>query len=230
MATFQTHFTTATVISSMLATGLLVTHLTTPKVAFFYTLLGTLGGLLPDLDAPKSIPARLFFSLSGILVATLVTVSIQERFTTLELLTLGILIYFGAYYSLYQWITKLTVHRGNFHSILAAFCFGLAITAGSYHFIKVPEWEAWIGGGFVTTGYLVHLLLDEMYSVDLKGRKLKKSFGSAFKIMSLRYKMSSLLLMLATVWFFLLTPNIDHHQRGSYTSKVFTFILTLYKL
>ena len=33
-------------------------------------------------------------------------------------------------------------------------------------------------------GYLIHLILDEIYSVDITGRKIKKSFGSALKICS----------------------------------------------
>ncbi len=34
----------------------------------------------------------------------------------------------------------------------------------------------------VTIGYIVHLVLDEIYSVDLKNRKIKKSFGTALKL------------------------------------------------
>src|SRR2546425_855094 len=59
-----------------------------------------------------------------------------------------------------------------------------------------------------TTRYLIHLILDEMYSVDLIGTKIKKSFGTALKIVSTNMKATSLLL-LATVLVFYMTPSTE---------------------
>ena len=36
--------------------------------------------------------------------------------------------------------------------------------------------------GAVVAGFLSHLLLDEIYSVDCHGLRLKKSFGTALKL------------------------------------------------
>ena len=44
---------------------------------------------------------------------------------------------------------------------------------------------AWLVGAFVAGGFLVHLILDEIYSVDLLGQKIKCSFGSAFNMGSM---------------------------------------------
>jgi hypothetical protein len=209
MANFKTHFTVAITVSSALTVGLLIIDLATPKTALFYTLLGTLGGILPDLDSPHSIPAQLFFTLSGILFASLLTISQLPKFSQVELLLLGGMTYFSVYYGVSKLVAKLTIHRGNFHSILAALWFGLATTACSYQLFATRELVAWLAGAFVTIGYLVHLLLDEIYSVDLANRKLKKSYGSALKLASLRYKMSTILLLLATVATFLFTPSTD---------------------
>jgi hypothetical protein len=209
MANFKTHFTVAITISSTLTIGLLILNLATPKTALFYASLGTLGGILPDLDAPHSIPAQLFFTLSGILFASLLTMSQLPKLSQVELLLLGGMTYFSVYYGMSKLVAKLTSHRGNFHSILAAFWFCLATTAGAYQLFATRELVAWLAGAFVTIGYLIHLLLDEIYSVDLANRKLKNSFGSALKLASLRYKMSTLLLLLATLGTFLFTPSTD---------------------
>ena len=53
---------------------------------------------------------------------------------------------------------------------------------------------------------MIHLILDEMYSVDLIGTKIKKSFGTALKIISANMKVTSLL-FLATVLAFYMAPS-----------------------
>jgi hypothetical protein len=74
---------------------------------------------------------------------------------------------------------ELTVHRGIFHSIPMGFLLGIGTTI----FLKTLFWidisiAVW-GGFFVTLGFLTHLILDEIYSVDLINRRMKKSFGTA---------------------------------------------------
>ncbi len=36
----------------------------------------------------------------------------------------------------------------------------------------------------ISADYIIHLLLDELYSVDLENRRVKKSVGTAFKFFS----------------------------------------------
>ncbi len=209
MANFNTHLTVAASVSSVLSIGLLFTDLITVKAAFFYGLLGILGGILPDIDAPKSIPTRILFTLLGILLATLIVVNQFKQLSWFKLTSLWIISYLGIFYGLSLLFQKLTIHRGNFHSILAALFFGFFTTATAYHLLELSEKLAWFAGLFVIAGYLIHLLLDELYSVDLTNIKLKQSFGTALKIASFRHQLSSLLLLLATIEAFLLTPNTD---------------------
>jgi hypothetical protein len=73
----------------------------------------------------------------------------------------------------------------------------------------LPEWDAWLGGAFVTLGYLTHLCLDELASVDLLGRRVKRSFGTALKPFSLTSPEATaamLAAVLALVW---LAPPIE---------------------
>lgn len=225
MANFNTHLTVATSVSATLAIGLVLSDLSdlaTIKFAFLCWLLGTLGGILPDIDAPNAIPTRLLFSSLGLFLASILVISQFKQFSWLELTSLWIVSFLSIRYGLSKLFNKLTVHRGNFHSILAAFLFGFSSTAIAYHVLDFSELLAWFAGLFVTVGYLVHLLLDELYSVDLTNAKLKKSksksFGSALKIASFRYKFSTILLLLTTLGVFLLTPStvqlveiLSHH-------------------
>ena len=72
-------------------------------------------------------------------------------------------------------------HRGIFHSILAA-AFFACLTAVVYRYLLGRhEGVAWLAGGFMFIGYLVHLLLDEIYSVDVMDTRIKASFGTAVK-------------------------------------------------
>lgn len=209
MATFKTHFVTTTVISGILAGGLLVTELATVKTGIAYWLLGILGGILPDIDTRQSIPARLLFTGLGMLAASLVVISYLKLITFFELLLIWISIYLTVRYGLFKIFAQFTVHRGNCHSILAALLFGLLTTVIAHDEFKVREFIAWFAGVFIFLGYLTHLILDEVYSVDLLNKKVKKSFGSAFKIASKRHKTSTFLLIVMVLSVFLLTPSTD---------------------
>jgi len=219
MANFNTHLTVATSVSATLAIGLFLSDYASAKAAFLYWLLGTLGGILPDIDAPHSIPTRLLFTSLGILFASFLVITEFKQLSWLALSCLWIVSYLSVRYGLSKLFNKLTVHRGNFHSILAALLFGFLTTATSYHVLEIGELLAWIAGLFVMVGYVVHLLLDELYSVDLSNAKLKKSFGSALKIASTHHKISTVLFVLATLGVFLLTPStnqlvkiLSHHH------------------
>ena len=45
-----------------------------------------------------------------------------------------------------------------------------------------PAHSAWLTGLFVLIGFIIHLVLDEIYSVDVEGAVIKKSFGTALKL------------------------------------------------
>ena len=77
------------------------------------------------------------------------------------------------------WIKKVTVHRGMIHSI------PMAILVGEITFFAVTGTVEVriLKAAALTMGYLSHLVLDEIYSIDSTGEKLrlKKSFGTALK-------------------------------------------------
>jgi hypothetical protein len=65
-----------------------------------------------------------------------------------------------------------------------------------------------MAGAFVILGYMVHLVLDEVYSIDLGGVKVRRSFGTALKIFSRRSWGMSILLYGATALAFHFAPDL----------------------
>ena len=101
---------------------------------------------------------------------------------------------------------RLTVHRGMYHSIPAMLVAGLCVYL-AYH-SPDRNIRVLLGCG-VMLGFLSHLVLDEIYSVDWRGMKpkLKSSAGSAVKFFSPSlfanvtcYTMLGGLLYLACTW------------------------------
>jgi len=117
----------------------------------------------------------------------------------LSSLILAILSYLIIRFPLLYLFKTQTVHRGIFHSLLSALLFSLITTSLSYQVMHVNAYDAWLLGAFMGFGFIVHLLLDEMYSVDLANTKLKRSFGTALKLFSYNNRFASIGLLIASI-------------------------------
>ena len=77
-------------------------------------------------------------------------------------------------------LTRFTVHRGMFHSLPACLIAGeLAFLISGHE----NPWQRYFNGGAVMLGFMSHLVLDEIWSLDFRGGRLrfKSSFGTAMK-------------------------------------------------
>ena len=147
---------------------------------------GSAAGLLPDLDSDTGKPLAFLFQLVSILVPSLLFTRAAQRFgNSPEFL----ICYFTLSYLLINYVVcavikKLTVHRGIMHSLpFALLCGGI----GYLLFAPSSRDMALMGGSAVLAGCLVHLLLDEFSSFDLKLGFIpfpKRSSGTAFKLKS----------------------------------------------
>ncbi len=140
-----------------------------------------LAGMLPDLDSKTGRPVREIFGLLAIAVPVLLIRRIANWMPSPErlILTLGIL-YVVIRYGGAALLGKFAVHRGMFHSIPA-----MLIAAGAAFLVYDCELSArCFMAGAVGSGFLSHLVLDEMYSVTWSGLglKLNSAAGSAIKM------------------------------------------------
>ena len=194
MANFRTHLSVAagaSIAASVVVTQTLAISHTQGLLLF---LLGTLAGLLPDIDSDHSIPARLLFTLLSIATALVVLLLFHTELPLLLLIVTSLLAALVVRLIILPLFAATTEHRGLFHSIPMALLLGMiTMLAGQ----KLLHWHvdfAWLAAGFVSAGYILHLLLDEFCSVDFMGASIKSSFGSAMSLFSRKSWLSYLLL------------------------------------
>jgi len=182
MAGFQTHITVSTAAGA--AYGWWgATQLGLPMpVCVLSGGLCAIAGMLPDLDSDSGIPARETISFTAAIVPMVAFHRIQTYGLSVEQMVLaGAPIYLFIRFGLGTVLKNATVHRGMFHSIpamiIAAMIAYLICGTGM---TSVRIFKA----GAVALGFFSHLLLDEIWSVNLssRGPMIKKSFGSALKM------------------------------------------------
>jgi hypothetical protein len=100
----------------------------------------------------------------------------------------------------------MSYHRGIYHSVLAGVLFAFLTAIAYYYVLGRHEGVSWLAGGFMFIGYMVHLVLDEIYSVDVLGTRVKRSFGTAMKFYDGRRLDHSIAMAVATVALLMLTP------------------------
>jgi hypothetical protein len=188
VATFHTHLTVGLSVAGLAVTTALITGLAGPLSAVVYLGLGTLGSLMPDLDSDNSVPTRVGLTLLAITLA-FAAVFLAAHFSKAPfvLAATWVFTYLFLRTVVFMLLLKFTVHRGIFHSIPAVVLVGLATTVIAAHLPQrlpvghISSTQAWVAGLFTAGGYLTHLILDEIYSVDFANRRIRRSFGTAIK-------------------------------------------------
>lgn len=185
LANFSTHITGSTVISAALGTALLTAKIINLPESFLLILIGALSGLLPDLDADDSTSIGWLFSILAFVTAG----SFLAIYPLKSLLGIWMsvgLIFFAIWFIVKPLFEAITVHRGSLHSLLATLMFSLLGGIISIELHTTLNF-ALLVSVFIAVGAITHLILDECYSVDLSNTRLKSSFGSAMKIIDIRF-------------------------------------------
>jgi hypothetical protein len=214
MANFPTHIAVGTFVSGALATVTLAADVVTPDNLVAVTLAGVLGSVLPDIDLKDSRPSRAMFAGLGVFFAFTVLFSLQQTYSVAEMiiLWLGTLLFIR--YIVHAFFHRLSEHRGIWHSILASMFCACATATFYTTVLGRPEGVAWLAAGFMMIGYLTHLILDELYSVDIMDTRLKASFGTALKLIDPRHPGATTAMAIATVIAFALAPPIETFLDG----------------
>jgi hypothetical protein len=187
VANFNTHFVVGAGASAMVTATLLSMENITSKEALMAFALGTVGGLLPDIDSSRSKAIELAFTLFAMLSSIFVIFIQVGKYSLVEMFIMAGFLFILLRYGVIEIFRRVSIHRGMFHSIPAGIIWGISTVILVKHLFYIDNFIAWIYGIMVTFGYIIHLTLDEIYSVDLKNRRIKKSFGTALKL----YKIDS---------------------------------------
>ena len=209
MANFVGHLYGSAAVSSAGAIGVYSLGWAGPEQTQALFFLGVAGGLLPDIDSDNSTPVRGFFTLLGVVLAFLVAFALVGRFPVVDLVLIWGGVFLLVRYGVFEVFARFTVHRGIWHSWLATVFAGVASTNAGFHLVGLSAFDAWLAGFFVAMGYLTHLCLDEVASVDILGNRVRRSFGTALKPFSLSSPRASLAMLALVVGLSFLAPDLE---------------------
>ncbi|OLF36771.1 metal-dependent hydrolase [Psychrobacter sp. Cmf 22.2] len=209
MANFNTHLNVAFMVSGTLSLTVYKAGLVDDSGFLMCAALGTIGGLLPDLDSDNSTPIKLGFNLISFVFAFGLVMHWRSELSLLALIVLWLAGYGFMRYVVFYVFTTMTVHRGVIHSVPYMAILGLALTYLSYDILHLPLTVSWFYGLFLFGGAMVHLALDELYSVNLSNMKMKRSSGTAMKFYQHKDKWWYLLLYVILALLVYIAPPFD---------------------
>jgi len=180
MAGFKTHITVSTLTG--IAYGAWGYHSGAPlETSILAGGLCSVSGMLPDLDSDSGRPVQEMSAFAASVIPMLMLERFQNFGWPRETMVLaGAGIYAAIRFGAAEVFKRYTVHRGMWHSIPACIVCGLItflVVGGQDLAIRLFK------SGAVSLGFFSHLLLDEIWSFQLRSGRLnvKKSFGTALK-------------------------------------------------
>ncbi len=209
MANFRTHIAVGTISTGLLATITLAASVVTPNEVITLALAGALGSVLPDVDLQRSRSSRAIFFTLALFLSFCVLFAYGWKYSIIEMWLIWVAVFLGIRYFGQGIFHRFAVHRGVFHSLLAGVFFMFATSAIFYRIFETSATMAWLAGIFVLFGYIVHLLLDEIYSVDFDNTRIKRSFGSALKLYEYKSTGASIAMLMAAIGVYYFTPSYE---------------------
>ncbi|MGY6275335.1 metal-dependent hydrolase [Methylomonas sp. MgM2] len=207
MANFKTHVSVTLLASSTANVVVVNGGLFYAEQSASYVVLGLIGGLLPDIDSDHSRQVRHLFTGLGLCCAGVIWQTLEDNLSQRLIIPVALLAFGVVRYLLMYLFQRMTVHRGVFHSVLAGIFFALLLVCIRYYSLATSNLDAWLGGVFLLFGFIVHLCLDELFSVDLANGRMKKSFGTALKVYGYQNPAGSILLLSLTTALLLIAPS-----------------------
>ena len=182
MGNYRQHITFASVLGGMYSAGAWLWF----GVHWFYgsvaTLLTTLSGLLPDLDSASGVELKGFTGILGVLAAMAVWDEVARATPPPDFevrLWAVVLAFVAIRHGVRRVFSRLSRHRGISHSLPTCAVWGLL----AYLYYPSQSHRLRIVMGLaVVVGFVSHLVLDELCSVDLRGVRVNKAFGTAIKL------------------------------------------------
>lgn len=212
MASFRTHISFGIALG-VLSVFLLASLALAPSGWSYFVLVWlmvTVGAILPDMDSDSGVPFHVTFGSLSLVAGGVVFLAALENFSgdfvkIIGLTAFAIGLVWGVFGSIFKRFTR---HRGMAHSIPAAFLAGLLVFSISSR-SDIDEWRAFLLGVAMVIGFLLHLVLDEVYAaVNFHGTPFvpNQALGSAIKFFS--HSRNINILVYGLIAFFL-AGNID---------------------
>ena len=220
MASFETHVNIAVIATGVLIVPFYTSELINTKEAFILLSLGLVGGILPDLDSDSSKPIQIVFKILSIFFPLLVLLSLSIKLPLLQLLFLWLALGVVLQFAFSELFLKQTVHRGIFHSLGMGIVMSQLIVLFFLYLLEYTLLFSTLSALFLFFGFSIHLLLDEMSSINALGLSIKKSFGTALKLYDKNNIKGSIMVYTLILIFSLLIP---------YNKDVFTKIFATFK-
>ncbi len=186
MANYENHLKWGIISAVVVGLGVGWMGLSYPKYLPLVIATAAIASLAPDVDSNSSRPLQIIFQGAAFVIPPILIWRIRILHTTPEIAILSWLVMGAIVLYPMKWVfKKFTIHRGVFHSIPAAIIFGLIcfLIARNEGMGRKLQLGLAIAG---FSGYMTHLILDELWAVDFNGKKLKmkKSFGTAICLTS----------------------------------------------
>ena len=183
MANFTTHIAVGTVVSGAAATLTLAADVIAPESLVAVTLAGVVGSVLPDIDLKEFTAGP-----GAVRGARGVPVVLRAVRGGAEILDRGDVDRLardagrGALRAALAVSPRSPTTGGSGIRSWPALFFWFLTAVIFHQMLGFHEGVAWLAGGFVFVGYMTHLILDEIYSVDVYETRIKASFGTALKL------------------------------------------------
>lgn len=143
---------------------------------------GIVGGLLPDIDSDSSKPLTILFEILSITLPLVALIALFAPMPILKTILAWLLLGLFLRLTLFKLFLRFTRHRGIFHSVAMAVLVGEVAALVLHKLFGVGMRLSAIYGFMLFFGYMIHLILDEIYSINALGLRMKRSFGSALKL------------------------------------------------
>ncbi|MEA2098714.1 MAG: metal-dependent hydrolase [Campylobacterota bacterium] len=206
MASFEQHVNGAVVATGVAIVPLYSASLLDVHQSLIVLALGIVGGVLPDLDSDNSKPLQIVFKIFSIFLPLIFLLALFENESLVKLIGYWVLASILLHLTIFKLFTMLTVHRGVIHSIPMGIVFGQITIYIFFYSLNYDLIFSTLAGIFLSFGFMVHLLLDELVSLNALGLRMKKSFGTAFKLYDRDNLLGTLILYMFIVTFFYFTP------------------------
>ncbi len=225
MAAFEQHVNIAVIATGVIIIPLHLAGLLDVNESILALCLGIIGGILPDLDSDNSKPIQIIFKMISIFLPLLILLFIGKNMSLLYIIPAWIILTLIINLTLFKFLLSLTIHRGIFHSIPMGFFIGQITTLSFYKLLSINLELSQFAGFFVFFGFIIHLLLDEIYSINAMGIRLKKSFGTALKLYSKNNIIGFLTLYaLIGILYFYMPPITDTYLKLFETLKTIKIV------